>query len=744
MSNVDFQVDIAPNGKKLRLNVRANKFIPADLQLDRALLELPEADVKALRSGASGAALVQRVTAQLSEWFLGEDLNIHLKNALDNAGDDTFRLIINADRQVIPKLANLPIELIQFKHGANPVLLNPKIDSLVHLLPGVGSAQNAKVNPNWPLKVLIVRPNPQDLGGAIPEAVPLRDAILEEGQKLMPHPGPGMPAAANPVQVDLLSSEVGKAATWDALQEQLETTDYHILVYLGHGDVLPTHVGLEPGGVLQMESDNGLVHESVGFSQLTAEFQEHPVPVALLAGCMTAAIIAAKDPEVQEIIEASKSRWMQGSQGVAQALVDSEAGVQVSVGMRYMLETNAAMRFLKAFFRSLLRKAPGNVEMAVREARSDLFKDNPIPPSWSAPMLFRALSQEPMFAFMRNPHGVSFSSELLNVQKKSQQFRTLLWTHLTQIPVGDKAPEQPDPLKPLDAVESDLQQDILKEGSLLWPDRIAIGKPSQRVLMPVKVLGGLNLSTLQGRISVSDDTARVVGAEQREDLAVLGYSLFSRREKGALVFRLDRLPGNDKPLPDGIVLFDAEIELGPSVPTHYVVSLEIIETSSPCTLWPGNNVIIVPKLLESVQPVAASDAGDSTSNGNPTFDEPVGGAPADTPVGPPVGNATGDAMVSLDLETLWRSNSAEGKAARDELRDALLDAFSKQDLINLINGAFPNDTDDIDTSGSSRTIVTNLLTWAKTRQRLAEVVRVAQAENDSNILLQAFANKHLK
>lgn len=243
MSNIDFQIDITPNGNQLRFNLRANKYIQADTPFDRLLLDLPEADVNTLRSGTADVALVERVTAQLSEWFMGDDLSARLQAALDTMGkggnDDTMRLVINADRQVIPKLANLPLELMRLAPGSDPVVLHNRVEGLVHMLPGVGSAQSARVDPNWPLKVLIVRSNPPDLGGAVPEAASLRETILNLGQSLMPAP-------TNLVQVDLLSSEVGVPATWDALQEQLENNKYHVLVYLGHGDVLSTHVGLEP------------------------------------------------------------------------------------------------------------------------------------------------------------------------------------------------------------------------------------------------------------------------------------------------------------------------------------------------------------------------------------------------------------------------------------------------------------------------------------------------------------------
>ena len=142
--------------------------------------------------------------------------------------------------------------------------------------------------------------------------------------------------------------------------------------------------------------------------KLAVLLRSHPVPTVLLIGCLTAVDPADPRPnaaQIRALALAATPQWMRGSLGVAQAFVDSEAGVQFAVGMQYRLEQDNAVGFLNEFFFSLLHGNPGHVRgRGARGARAPAF-GSPQPQSWSAPVVFRALDDEPMFAFLARLPG---------------------------------------------------------------------------------------------------------------------------------------------------------------------------------------------------------------------------------------------------------------------------------------------------------------------------------------------------
>src|SRR5262249_21129093 len=134
------------------------------------------------------------------------------------------------------------------------LIFRKNLQSIVHLLPYDGPPQTSLSGLGYPLRVLIVRSNPLDLGGAVPPALPICKEIVDIGQK---HFGDGQ------VVVDLLSRENTDPnlwPTWDRFQEQVKM-DYHLLVYLGHGDLRPETI--PPVGVLQFEDPWGKKPNSV-------------------------------------------------------------------------------------------------------------------------------------------------------------------------------------------------------------------------------------------------------------------------------------------------------------------------------------------------------------------------------------------------------------------------------------------------------------------------------------------------
>ena len=99
--------------------------------------------------------------------------------------------------------------------------------------------------------------------------------------------------------------------------------------------------------------------------------------------------------------------------------------------MRHRLETTDAERFLQAFVLSLLKLNPGDVERAVRAGREEMFAQKPYPPSWSAPVLFRAASVEPLFDFLCTA-PIAFDP----LDEHDQALREKGWKALSELPAG--------------------------------------------------------------------------------------------------------------------------------------------------------------------------------------------------------------------------------------------------------------------------------------------------------------------
>jgi hypothetical protein len=589
----DFLVKLAPDmGNQVRVEINAPlAAIPAAGQTFlRPLLALDPNEVKQMRQGAPPPVLVQQISDKLRQWLIDGDLNILLSTALGQSAE-SWRLIFNADPRLLGALADIPLELLE--HNAAPLALNPRVSALVHLLPKAPLATQPTAN-DWPLRILLVRSNPQDLGGAVPPGAPLCDYVLG----LRPH---GVTAAQSGklVEIDLLSREPGAAGlpTWEAMREQLLRKSYHLLVYLGHGDLIETFGGLEPLGALLMENAAGDAHEAISSLQLRVELQNHPAPVVLLAGCLTAAELPA---EIKEAVDEETPRWVRGAQGVAQALVNSQAGVLLAVGMRYRLETAAAMRFLRSFFRCLLELAPGDVEAAVRKGREDLHADSPFPPNWSAPMLFRAPGQEPMFDFLRRlPESAPEPEE-----EQHQQYRQIIWNGLVKQPLSTRTDVALQPLHlVLQEAEQKLLQRALAKGALLIPGRVETG-PEQTVTLPVYLHGQLPVDRLEGQIVVRSDEARVLSVQRTESTKQHGYQVLSNVEGNTAQFLIQRQAGvvagpaattvaaNHAALPEGL-LFEVTVMVGGNFPAVYPVVVDMVATQPLRSVRGLNNALLV-------------------------------------------------------------------------------------------------------------------------------------------------------
>lgn len=570
----DFIVEIRPDGAKLQLEVRFDQVTDNSLKRDR--LNLDPAKIDLLRSGEVDPLTEVTLSGDVSDWLLDPSLRPYLNTAFANG--QPFRLVLRAHDEALTVLADVPFELIQW--GPDPFLLKPTVRAIVHALAEGGSGIPSPGIRSWPLKILIVRSNPVQLGNAVPPAAGLRDAIQDMGTALY---------GAHNVQVTLLSREpgVGKPVTFDELRAELTRQTYDILVFLGHGDVVPGFEELPPSNVLQFESPDGQRGQPKEASQLKVELQNRAVPVVLLAGCLTAAQIPAAE---QAVLRGSFPQWMRGNQGVAQALVGSESGVQVAIGMRYKLETTDAEMFLKAFFKSLLQDAPGDVEAGVRAGRRDLHAAASHPPSWSAPVIFRRLGQEPLFDFLLK------APPQMDVKDVWQQERrAAAWNFLKEQPRSGGADFA---YQTITDAETDVQDRTIAKGvPLFMPDRQEAA-PGEAVEIAVNLFGALKVREVRGKVVFSDSTLQ--GRDAHGSAALLGAGFRARFDvdvPGEVGFTLEHAPAPPAPkaaalLPPG-PLFQFKLDPGKIFPALYIVQVDDLVREPAGVVRGWSNAVIV-------------------------------------------------------------------------------------------------------------------------------------------------------
>ena len=201
MSN-DFHIEFAPNGDNFRLNVRTQNGAQAGHPLDRVPLDLAPDDINKLRAGTANPLIVDRVTSGVSQWLLEGTLGERLQTAIQSANGEKMRVVLSInDERVQEKLSDVPFELCQPAgvQGAVPIVLENVVESIVHLLPKIGTPPPTAKD-RFPLNILLLRSNPAELGGAVPPAEPFRKEIYD---LVDAHPK----LNRSHVQVHILSSE---------------------------------------------------------------------------------------------------------------------------------------------------------------------------------------------------------------------------------------------------------------------------------------------------------------------------------------------------------------------------------------------------------------------------------------------------------------------------------------------------------------------------------------------------------
>lgn len=591
----DCVIEFGPSGDHVSLRVSGPELLgPGGKKYVRPAPNLPAAMLDDLRRGQPSEQTVDEASGKISEWLFNPDFDLDLVLGLAAAVKEPWRLVFRMngldDLQIRSKLVDMPLEMIVQQGGNTPYALHQKIGAIVHTLEKVGNAPTSLTADTYPLRVLIVRSNPKDLGGEVPPAAPVRDKILELRPDLVPRF----------LQVDILSREaaagVAGPPTREQLLQQLKSR-YDLLIYLGHGDILEGHADVAPVGVLQLEgADDDSIHDALPANKFGVYLQNHPVPVVLLVGCLTA---AHPTPQQQAYLATALPRWMQGSQGVAQALINSQSGVQVVVGMRFKIERDDALNFLNAFFKSLLDEAAdsraGDVEEAVRRGREALHLLSAQAASWCAPTIFRAPGDEPTFPFLKQPPECP-------IQEAEQDARAELWPMLAVVNWKLRAGGNPIAGRLhgyLKLLEMALVQKVTNQNSaLIMPAQLEARPEDKNVVVPFALCGAINLHSLEGTINVrGGEITLQPGLQPAIELTAQGFQLEVVVPAGLpqptqLRFRIVRAVGS-APLAAG-PLFSATANIPDAVAAVYTIGVDELKSDPPRSLCPAKNAIVVP------------------------------------------------------------------------------------------------------------------------------------------------------
>jgi hypothetical protein len=333
---------------------------------------------------------------------------------------------------------------------------------------------------------------------------------------------------------------------------------------------------MPPISLLQLEGADSK-HEPVTSKQLASILHHRPVPVVLLAGCLTAAQPGAiPDPDIP--------KWMRGNQGMAQALINSESGVQFAVGMRCQVDAGDAEAFLERFFTSLLTTNRGNVEMAVARARTLLFQTKPDSSCWAAPVAFTSLKPEPLFEYMTKPPKF----QMTETMKQAIGIRTtFLWPVLEERKGGMRSAALDKAVK---ENRASLAAEVLKHGAFLMPELVDDARPGTKVAVPLTLEGPLTLRRLEGKFVVGGGL-QIEKIEAGPELAGGNFNVWTNAADPAS-FQIQTKNGNAAALPQGAI-----VTLQLSIPAETLgcclVNLEVAFTDSGQAYWAGHNAVIV-------------------------------------------------------------------------------------------------------------------------------------------------------
>jgi hypothetical protein len=591
------RIDVRNQGPQIELEVSAKLFAHPQVYV-RPTLDVTADEFDQLRAGNATRLLVDNVTARISKWLQDPDFDLPTVLGLGAAEECRSRIVFNVssirDDKLRYELADFPIEMATPKGDAQPLSLHRRVSSIVHQLAKVGRPP-ASAAMGWPFKVLITRAGPTDLA-PVPAAAP----IVKEVRGLRPDL-----TAAEQIQIDVLSTEPGGPfvgpPTREALRKQL-SQGYHLLVFLGHGNVQEIPGMPIPTGQLQLEN---IKRQSDPFEarKVATLLHEFPVPVVLLIGCLTAGDLTA---DQLQLFEAELPKWLRGSQGVAQALINSTSGVQCAVGMRYRVDGDDARLFLLSFFQSLL-VAPakevaselGNIEAAVKTARHALDASGKQLLSYAAPVLFRTLGTEPMFPFLAAPPAPC----TYEIDKEDQAARLEVWEALARVNWSHRKPGEGglyDRIqKVLARTEAIIFDEVRAHAALIIPERLEMDPALLQigpavVQVPIVLQKSISISRLQGSIVELSQGSRITNLLLSPTVAAAGFELMlGPLGANVLKFEIAHSAGNSTELAKGLLL-TAELAIGSATEAVYQVNIQSLRAQPLVPFCGATNAIIVP------------------------------------------------------------------------------------------------------------------------------------------------------
>lgn len=565
-----FTFDIRPNGDDVEITIRGDDLPQAGQVFTRSIPSFAANQIDVFRAGDAKPKDIEELGKLVSEWLLGPDLKPLVGQWISKPGSDMLRLVFTIDSRVQLALNDLPFELIRTDSASDPIVVHPRVENFLYLLPKVGAPPSTSTL-DWPMRVLLVRSNPGDLGGKVPPAGPIRDGILKMAEKQF---GP------NRVQVDLLSRDEPGAIgppTWENFK-LTASSQYDVMVYLGHGDLQIVHKDLPPVSQLQFENLNPAYHDPIASKRLATFLADHQIPAVVLAGCLTAADPAAAMPT-------NLATWMRGNQGMAQALVNSASGVMFAVGMRCKVDGTEASGFITEFFKNLFERDKGNLERAVRAARREMFGAKPFTSSWAAPVVFSSLPKEPVFEYLTRT-GTFIMTAAIN---QELDFRESFWPMLADSPAAQRRASL---MNAVNKNRDALKTQILKQGAMLLPEMVD-GALGQTAAVPITLEGPFSCTYFQGKFSVGPGLK--VGIARGTSLLLdRGYRVLNdMTDPGVFQIQQKDRKNAPAPLPNGKIL-EIDVSVAADASRVCPINLDAMATDTAQPFWPGNSAVIVP------------------------------------------------------------------------------------------------------------------------------------------------------
>ena len=175
--------------------------------------------------------------------------------------------------------------------------------------------------------------------------------------------------------------------------------------------------------------------------------------------------------------------------------------------------------------------------------------------------------------------------ELDREDLKAQDIRETMWSGLLQEPTSQLA------LSILKNTEDGIKTKA--QGVALIMPEMKKAAPGETVSVAINLYGPLSVDSMKCKLGISGEGASIESIHSTQALKDQKYKLADMSEAGGseMSFNIQR-EAEANPLPAGAII-EANIKVGPTVPTKYTINLDIIETQPAVQVRPVNNVVLV-------------------------------------------------------------------------------------------------------------------------------------------------------